>query len=204
MATIRHVTVEAADDAAARSFYDDVLGSPGWLHVRASDAPTSGFRGCTLSFVLPQPTDVDDLVTRAVAGGATRIKPPARSLWGYGGVVEAPDGTLLTVASAAKKDRGPATGEITDVVLQLGVTDVAASREFYVGRGFAVAKAYGRRYVELDTGSGPVSLSLYRRPALAKVVGIPAAGTGSHRVVAASDAGPFTDPDGFVWEAADG
>jgi hypothetical protein len=26
--------------------------------------------------------------------------------------------------------------------------------------------------------------------------------TGSHRIVIGSDAAPFTDPDGFAWEAA--
>lgn len=26
-------------------------------------------------------------------------------------------------------------------------------------------------------------------------------GTGSHRIVIGSDAGAFTDPDGFAWEA---
>jgi hypothetical protein len=40
------------------------------------------------------------------------------------------------------------------------------------------------------------------RRALAKVAGVSADGTGSHRLTVASDAGPFTDPDGFVWEAA--
>jgi hypothetical protein len=29
-------------------------------------------------------------------------------------------------------------------------------------------------------------------------------GTGSHQRVVASDAGPFTDPDGFAWEPAGG
>jgi hypothetical protein len=30
----------------------------------------------------------------------------------------------------------------------------------------------------------------------------PPGGTGSHRIVIGSDAGPFTDPDGFAWETA--
>jgi hypothetical protein len=32
---------------------------------------------------------------------------------------------------------------------------------------------------------------------------MPEEGTGSHRIVIGSNAGPFTDPDGFVWETAD-
>jgi hypothetical protein len=59
---------------------------------------------------------------------------------------------VTAVASSSKKDTGPATGQIDEVVLQLGVADVAASKRFYVERGFTVAKSYGRRYVEFDTG----------------------------------------------------
>jgi hypothetical protein len=47
-----------------------------------------------------------------------------------------------------------------------------------------------------------VELALCGRRALAKDAGVPAEGTGSHRVVIGSDDGSFTDPDGFVWEAA--
>jgi hypothetical protein len=48
----------------------------------------------------------------------------------------------------------------------------------------------------------PVKLALYSRPAAAKDAGVSADGTGSHRLVIAGDAGAFTDPDGFAWEAA--
>jgi hypothetical protein len=127
------------------------------------------------------------------------LKPAAKSLWGYGGVVQAPDGTIVTVASSSKKDTGPATREIDELVLQLGVADVAASKRFYADRGFDVAKSYGRRYVQFD--SGPVTLALYKRRGLAKVSGVSPDGSGSHRIAVGSDAGPFTDPDGFGWEA---
>ncbi|MBA0127318.1 glyoxalase [Haloechinothrix sp. YIM 98757] len=202
MATIEFVTLEVADASAADSFYTAAFGAGSWLRLRASEASTTGFRGFTLSLIVSQPATVDSLVGSAVDAGATPLKPAAKSLWGYGGVVQAPDGTIWTVASSSKKDTGPATRRIDEVVLQLGVTDVAASRRFYADRGFAVVKSYGRRYVELDTSSGPVKLALYRRRALAKVAGVPADGSGSHRLVIGSDAGHFTDPDGFVWEAA--
>jgi hypothetical protein len=65
-----------------------------------------------------------------------------------------------------------------------------------------VAKSFGRMYVEFAAESSPVKLALYRRRALAKDVGVASDGTGSHRLVLAGDAGPFTDPDGFAWEAA--
>jgi hypothetical protein len=37
---------------------------------------------------------------------------------------------------------------------------VAASKRFYVDRGFAVMKSYGRKYVEFATPSSPIKLSL--------------------------------------------
>ncbi|MEV0269394.1 hypothetical protein AB0H43_11490 [Hamadaea sp. NPDC050747] len=36
----------------------------------------------------------------------------------------------------------------------------------------------------------------------AKDAGLPADGSGSHRLAVGSAAGPFTDLDGFTWEAA--
>ena len=56
-------------------------------------------------------------------------------------------------------------------------------------------------YVEFEA-PGPVKLALYGRRALAKDAGVPADGTGSHRLTIDSDAGAFTDPDGFAWAAA--
>ena len=82
-----------------------------------------------------------------------------------------------------------------------GVADMAASTSCYVEHGFTVAKSFGRKYVEFATGSSPVKLALYGRRALAKDAGVPAEGTGSHRLVIGTDAGPFTDPDGMKLEA---
>ena len=87
-------------------------------------------------------------------------------------------------------------------MLLLGVADVKASKRFYVDRGLAVAKSFGSKYIEFDTPSTHVKLALYGRRALAKDAGVSPDGTGSHRIVIGSDAGPFTDPDGFAWEAA--
>lgn len=200
MASIALVTIEVADPAAANRFYTAAFGLGTQVRLRASEAPTTGFRGFTLSLIVSQPATVNGLIGAALDAGATPLKPAAKSLWGYGGVVRAPDGTVWTVASSAKKDTGPATRQVDEIVLQLGVADVAASKRSYVDRGLTVTKSYGRRYVEFD--SGPVKLTLYRRRALAKVAGVSPDGTGSHRLVIGSDAGPFTDPDGFAWEAA--
>jgi predicted lactoylglutathione lyase len=170
------------------------------VRVRASDAPTTGFRGFTLSLVAAQPSTVDSLARTALDHGATVLKPVAKSFWGYGGALQAPDGTIVKIASSAKKDTGPATREIDDVVLLLGVEDVKATKQFYVEHGLAVARSYGSRYVEFDTRGARIKLALYSRRAAAKDAGVDPAGSGSHRLVVNGVAGPFTDLDGFVWE----
>ncbi|MFJ4447057.1 glyoxalase [[Kitasatospora] papulosa] len=200
MASIASVTLEVADPTAAEHFYAAAFGLGPELRVRASEAPTTGFRGFTLSLTVSQPSTVDSLVDSALAAGASSVKPVKKSFWGYGGVVQAPDGTLWKIATSAKKDKGPATREIDRFVLLLGAEDVLASKQFYVDRGFTVGKSFGRKYVELDTPSSPVTLALYGRRALAKDAGVPPDGTGSHRIVLDSDNGPFSDPDGFEWE----
>jgi len=77
---------------------------------------------------------------------------------------------------------------------------MAASKRFYVDHGLAVAKSFGRKYVEFATPSSSVKPALYGRRALAKDAGVPPEGTGSHRLTIGTDAEPFTDPDGFAWE----
>ena len=199
MASIEFLTIEVDDPAAAQPLYT-ALGLEDHIRLRPSTEPSTGFRGFTLSLVAAQPATVNALMDTATDAGATVLKPATKSLWGFGGGLRAADGTIVTLASSSKKDSGPATLEIDEVVLQLGVTDVAASKAFYVEHGLEVGKSFGRRYVEFAL-SGPIALSLTKRPALAKVAGIDPDGTGSHRLAVASDVGPFTDPDGFAWEA---
>jgi predicted lactoylglutathione lyase len=201
MASIGAVILEVPDPAATEAFHAAAFGLGTRVGVRASEAPTTGFRGFTLSLVVSQPSTVDSLVGTALDAGATPLKPATKGFWGYGGVVRAPDGTIWKVGTSSKKDSGPATRQIDDVVLLLGVADVKASKRFYVDRGLAVAKSFGSRYVEFETSAGQVKLALYGRRALAKDAGVPEDGTGSHRIVIGGDAGPFTDPDGFPWEA---
>jgi catechol 2,3-dioxygenase-like lactoylglutathione lyase family enzyme len=201
MTSIDSVILEVADLTAAHRFYTAAFGLDSQVRLRASEAPTDGFRGFTLSLTVSQPATVSGLIGAALDAGATPLKPAAKSFWGYGGVVRAPDGTIWKVATSAKKDTGPATRQVDQVVLLLGVADVAASRRFYVDRGLAVAKSFGRKYVEFATPSSAVKLALYGRRALAKDAGVPPGGTGSHRLAIGGDAGSFTDPDGFGWEA---
>ncbi|MDN5858751.1 MAG: glyoxalase [Pseudonocardia sp.] len=199
-AAIDSVTLEVADPTAASAFYA-ALGLGDVVHARASNAPTSGFRGFTLSLVVAQPSTVDSLVGTAVDGGATVLKPVEKSFWGYGGVVAAPDGTIVKIASSAKKDTGPATRHIDDIVLLLGVENVKATKQFYVEHGLPVARSFGSKYVEFDTRGARVKLALYSRRAAAKDAGVDPAGSGSHRLVITGAAGPFTDLDGFAWVA---
>jgi predicted lactoylglutathione lyase len=199
MASIASLTLEVADVEAARTFYDTAFGLGDRLHLRASDAPATGFRGFTLSLLVSQPATAAALIDSAVAAGATILKPAAKSMWGFGGVVQAPDGAIWKVATSAKKDTGPATRQIDEIVLLLGVADLAASKRFYVGRGLTVAKSFGPMYAEFAT-EGNLKLALYRRKALAKDAGVAAAGTGSHRLVIGGGGSAFTDPDGFTWE----
>jgi predicted lactoylglutathione lyase len=150
-----------------------------------------------------QPATVNGLIDTALHVGATPLKPATKQFWGgYSGVVQAPDGTIWKVATASKKDTGPATWQIDGIALLLGVADVAASKRFYADRGFAVANSYGHKFVSFAAPSGATELVLYQRGAAAKDAGVPPDGTGSHRLIIGSDAGPFTDPDGFAWEAA--
>ena len=200
MTTIESVTLEVPDPVSAQAFYASAFGLDTQPGLRASQAPTSGFRGFTLSLLVSQPATVDGLIGTALDAGAETLKPVAKSMWGYGGVVRAPDGTIWKVATSSKKDSGPATRQIDQIVLLLGAEDVAASKRFYVDHGLAVGKSFLNKYVEFDAPSSPVKLALYRRRALAKDAGVSPDGTGSHRIVIDTDSEAFTDPDGFAWE----
>ena len=202
MTSIDYVTLEVDDPTAAERFYAAAFGLGPQVRLRASEAPTAGFRGFTLSLLVSQPATVDAFVGAALDAGATSLKPAHRQFWGgYSGVVQAPDGTIWKLATSSKKNTGPATREIDEIVLLLGVADFAASKRFYVDRGLPVAKSVARTYVEFTAPSNHIKLGVYKRRALAKDAGVSPDGTGAHRLVIHSDAGPFTDPDGFAWAA---
>jgi hypothetical protein len=201
MTNLQGVVLEVADVATAERFLKDAFGLDERVRVRESAAETSGFRGFTLSLTVGQPSTVSSLFDSAVGAGATVVKPVTKSLWGYGGVVQSPDGTIWKVATSAKKDTGPATRDIDSVVLLIGCSDVAVSKKFYVDHGLTVARSFGRKYVEFDA-AGTVKLGLYGRKALAKDAGLPVDGSGSHRIVLTMDADTLVDPDGFAWEPA--
>ncbi len=200
MTNIESLTLQVADVEAAEKFYANAFGLADQVRLRESDEPTSGFRGFHISLITSQPANAKALLDAALAAGATPLKPAKKSLWGYGGVVQAPDGTIWKIATSKKRDTGPATLEFDDIVLLLGAEDVGASKRFYVDRGFEVGKSFGK-YVEFKMPGSPVKLGLYSRPALAKDAGVPPEGSGSHRLVIQGGTSG-TDPDGFMWAAA--
>jgi len=200
MTAISALTLEVTDPGVAEAFYRKAFDLDDELRLRASEAETNGFRGFAISLVVSQPGTVDSLIGTALDGGATTLKPAKKTFWGYGGVVQAPDGAIWKVATSSKKDSGPATREVDDVVLLLGVEDVKASKQFYVDRGLTVAKSFGSKYVEFAAPASTIKLALYGRRAAAKDAGVTPEGSGSHRIAIISDAGTFTDLDGFTWE----
>lgn len=198
MTSISSIILDVPDTDAAREFYREAFGLNGQLQLRETDAPSEDFRGFTLSLIVAQPADADAFFAAAVDAGATVLKPAAKSMWGYGGVLRAPDGTIWKIATQSKKDTRPPKREFENIVLLLGPEDVKAAKRFYVEHGLDVGKSFGK-YVEFDL-SGPIKLGLYSRKALAKDAGVPIEGSGAHRVAIAGDAGTFTDPAGFAWE----
>jgi hypothetical protein len=201
MSSITSLTLESTDPAATAAVCD-ALGVSDRIGVRAGVAPSQGFRGYAISLVTAQPGNVDALVAAAVEAGASVLKPAEKSFWGYGAVVQSPDGAIWKIASSSKKDSGPATREFDDLVLLLGVADVKASKASYVARGFEVARSFGGKYAEFTAAPGDVKLALYPRKGAAKDAGVSPEGSGSHRLAIGADADPFTDPDGYTWEAA--
>src|SRR4051794_23134000 len=120
MTKLQSVVLHSPEPDAATAFYAAFLGPDAPISVREAEEPTSGFRGFTLSLVVGQPGNVDLLVNAATQAGATVVKPVTKSFWGYGGVVQAPDGALWKVATSTKKDTGPATRDVDEFVLLLG------------------------------------------------------------------------------------
>jgi hypothetical protein len=118
-------------------------------------------------------------------------------------VVQDADGVVWKLATSAKKEKGPATRAIDDLVLLIGAADLGASKRFYVERGLSVKRSFPGRYAEFDAPSGAVKLALYPgRAGLAKDAGVSPEGDGPHGIAVNSNAGQFSDPDGFSWETS--
>ena len=85
MTLIESLVLEVEDATAAHEFYTAALGLDTQVRLRSSQAPTTGFRGFTLSLVVSQPGTVNALIGAALDAGAEQLKPAAKSFWGHGG-----------------------------------------------------------------------------------------------------------------------
>jgi predicted enzyme related to lactoylglutathione lyase len=199
--TITSLTLEVSDPDASQRFYETAFGVGSQIRARTADAPATGFRGFTISLVVGQPSTVDSLFETALAGGAKAVKPAEKGMWGYGAVVQDADDVIWKLATSHKKDKGPASRTIDDVVLLIGAADLGASKRFYVERGLSVKRSFPGRYAEFDAPAGAVKLALYPgRAGLAKDAGVSPDGDGPHGIAVNSTVGQFSDPDGFTWE----
>ena len=77
-----------------------------WWDALAADAGVpaegSGFRGITLSYFVPTPDRVDEVLAKAERAGGKIVKPGQKSQWGgYSGHFSDPDGYLWKVVASA-------------------------------------------------------------------------------------------------------
>ncbi|UGT42670.1 glyoxalase [Nocardia yamanashiensis] len=195
------VSLDAADPATVTAAYEAAFGLGDTLRFRPAQAPSDGFRGFMMSLVVDQPGTVENLVGSALQNGFSVLKPGKKNFWGYGAVIQGPDGTIWKVTTSQKKDSGPSSRNVDSVVLLLGVDDVKASKQFYVDQGLTVSKSFGGKYAEFELPDSPIKLAMYPRKAAAKDAGVSPEGSGSHGIVVNGTTGSFVDPDGYVWEA---
>ncbi|CAM5576669.1 VOC family protein [Streptomyces violaceorubidus] len=203
MNSIDSVTLEVADTEAAARFYADAFGLDGSrVRVRASASPTSGFRGFTLSLVVAQPGNVDALFTAAVDAGAAVLKPAAKSLVGLRRGRPGAGRHGLADRDLGEEGHRPGHPRRRRDRAPPGRRGRQGHQAVLRGAGRLTpwARATAGSTSSSATGPGAVKLSLYKRRALAKVAGVSAEGTGSHRLVVSGGTRPFDDPDGFTWQ----
>ena len=59
----------------------------------------SGFSGVSFHYIVGSNDEVDDVMAKAAAAGAVRVRPAATVQWGYFGYFGDPDGHLWKVAA---------------------------------------------------------------------------------------------------------
>jgi uncharacterized protein len=148
---------------------------------------SSGFRGFTLSYIVQQAADVDDMLVRLEHAGGVVSKPPRFAFWGYSAHVTDPSGHLWKIASPKRKSpiaRKRAVNGIPDPVpaqelaLTIGVADMKRAKQFYKdGLGNPTKKDYSK-FVSFEGGDGRPDLAMYTWDALADDAGVAAEGSG--------------------------
>jgi catechol 2,3-dioxygenase-like lactoylglutathione lyase family enzyme len=148
---------------------------------------SSGFRGFTLSYIVEQAADVDDMLVRLEHAGGVVSKQPKFAFWGYSAHVTDPSGHLWKIASPKRKSliaRKRAVDGIPNVIpaqelaLTIGVADMKRAKQFYKdGLGNPTKKDYSK-FVSFEGGDGRPDLAMYTWDALADDAGVPAEGSG--------------------------
>ncbi|MGI8695135.1 MAG: VOC family protein [Mycobacteriales bacterium] len=88
-------------------------GGFGWI-TGDHDVVPSGTSECVLSLGTDTDEDVDEMVPRALAAGATIVTPPARQPWGYAAAFADPDGHVWMLRSDGAVQAGHgATGHLS-------------------------------------------------------------------------------------------
>jgi catechol 2,3-dioxygenase-like lactoylglutathione lyase family enzyme len=200
-ARIDTVTLGVTDLDSARNFYERGFGFPAdgnslvelceWDQL-ARDAgispESSGFRGFTLSYIVSDSREVDDMLARLQDTDGKIVKAPKFAFWGYSGHVADPSGHFWKIASPKRKSllggKRNTNGGMPELVpaqelaLTVGVADMKRAKGFYVdGLGTKTKKDYSK-FVSFEGGDGTPDLSMYRWDALADDAGVPPEGSG--------------------------
>jgi catechol 2,3-dioxygenase-like lactoylglutathione lyase family enzyme len=148
---------------------------------------SSGFRGFTLSYIVEQAADVDDVLARIVKFGGEITKPPRFAFWGYSAHVTDPGGHLWKIASPKRRpliggkradDGVPEPVKAQELALTIGVADMKRAKQFYEdGLGNPTKKDYSK-FVSFDGGGRTPDLAMYKWQALADDADVAPAGSG--------------------------
>ncbi len=176
------------------------------------DPESAGFRGFTLSYLLPTADDVDALLARVERTGGVVSKPPKTALWGYSAYITDPAGVPWKIASTKRKplfsrrhddadsDARPAP-QATEVPITIGVADVAHAKDFYRAVLAADPSKDYKKFVSFDGGPGS-DLGIYQLPDLAADAGVAADGHGFRGLVFDVTVGSATELSAALDRAA--
>ena len=171
--------------------------------VRDSEAPTTASAGSRCRSWCPSRAPSTASSARPSTPAPPTLKPADEELLGLRRRRAGPGRDDLEVATSSKKDTGPATRDVDDVVLLLGVADVKASKQFYVERGLAVAQELRQQVRRVRHPGLAGQAGALRAPGRSpRTPASPPDGTGSHRIVDRRRRRRLHRPRRVRWEAA--